>query len=264
MPSGYPDIIDYNKIYNSNNYGPFKIIDETRIDGYDRRAVVIQFINTGTIETVPYSQAMAGRVKDVYMPKIAGIACIGHATCYHPAYVIWRNMIFRCYNINSQDYINYGAKGVKVCQKWLCFEFFIEDLPFIDGYENWVNNPNMYHLDKDYKQEGVPTNMKIYSLETCCFLNRSDNIALSDHNDKFIGLEPIPSGNVRVRPRINNVRYPIGLFEDKLAAANAYNNFMNYHFGNDKKILNKVPYMNPSEVIKYNLKPKTMCIIKES
>ena len=173
-------------------------------------------------------------------------------------------MIFRCYNTNSQDYINYGAKGITVCEKWLCFEYFLEDLPFIDGYENWVNNPNMYHLYKDYKQEGVPANMKIYSLDTCCFLNRSDNIALSDNNGKFIGLEPIPSGNVRVRPRINNIRQSIGLFENKLAAANAYNNFMIYHFGNGKKILNNVPYMNPSEVIKYNLKPKTMCIIKES
>ena len=262
MPSGYPDKIDYNKIYHSNNYGPFKIINETRIDGYNRRAVEIQFINTGTIEIVPYSQAMAGRVKDVYSPNIAGIGCIGHATCYHPAYHLWARMINRCYNYNNPDYIDYGAKGVKVCNKWLCFEYFLQDLPLIDGYEKWLNNPNMYHIDKDYKQQGIPINNKIYSLETCCFINRYDNIALSDTNGEFIGLEPLPSGNVRVRPRINNVRHNLGSYENKLAAANAYNNFMLYHFGTDKKVLNKVQYMNPSEVIKYNLKPKTMCTIK--
>lgn len=34
-------------------------------------------------------------------------------------YNIWYNMKRRCYNKNSKDYKNYGAKGINVCAEWL-------------------------------------------------------------------------------------------------------------------------------------------------
>lgn len=263
MPSGTKVTIDYDKIYYSNNYGPFRIISETKMDNYNRCAVIIEFINTGTREVVPYYRAMKGNVKDVYAPSIFGVACIGHATCRHPAYTIWHGMISRCYNKTNQDFKRYGGSGVTVCKKWICFEYFLQDLPYIDNYNKWISNTSLYHLDKDLKQQGVPQHKKVYSLETCCFLLKYDNIARSNiKNNTFIGLEPMPSGNVRVRPRIENVRYHVGVFENREAAANAYNNFMNYHFGTQFKNINQVPYIPPEEVIKYNKKPKTMCIIK--
>lgn len=253
--------IDYNKIYDSNNYGKFKILSETKIDGYNRKAVKIQFIATGTIKDVPYARAINGSVKDVYFPKILGIACIGNASCYNTGYRIWSNMIHRCYDINNKDYESYGGAGVRVCKRWHCFEYFLNDLPFIDGYTDWMANPSCYHLDKDYKQQNIPQYRKIYSLHTCCFLLSNDNISLSDVNNyKYTGLEPMPGNKVRVRPRINNIRYNVGVFDNPEAAANAYNNFMIYHFKN-KKMLNNVQYMSPAEVMKYNLKPKEMCKI---
>ena len=87
-------------------------------------------------------------------------------------------MITRCYDKNNANYRLYGAKGVTVCDRWHCFEYFLEDLPLIDGYNNWLNNPGLYQLDKDLKQIGKPYNEKVYSLETCCFLYRSDNCRL--------------------------------------------------------------------------------------
>ena len=169
-------------------------------------------------------------------------------------------MISRCYNTKNKDYNNYGAIGVTVCNRWLCFEYFINDLPYIDGYNNWVSNPKSYHLDKDYKQRELSLN-KIYSLETCKFILNHDNILLSDIDDNhYIGLEPISNNKFRVRPRINNIRYNIGTFYNKIAAANAYNNFILYHF-NNAILINKVQYMNPSEVMQYNLNPKIMCTI---
>ena len=76
------------------------------------------------------------------------------------------------------------AKGVTVCDRWHCFEYFLEDLPLIDGYNNWLNNRRVYHLDKDLKQIGKPYNEKVYSLETCCFLHRSDNCRLASIDKK--------------------------------------------------------------------------------
>lgn len=44
---------------------------------------------------------------------------------------IWANMIDRCNNPQSNNYKNYGRKGVIVCKEWIeCFDNFIEDMGF--------------------------------------------------------------------------------------------------------------------------------------
>jgi hypothetical protein len=41
---------------------------------------------------------------------------------------IWSGMINRCTNPRSKDFKNYGARGIAVCERWLSFENFIEDM----------------------------------------------------------------------------------------------------------------------------------------
>ena len=43
-------------------------------------------------------------------------------------YTTWRGMIQRCNNINNTNYKDYGGRGIKVCDKWLKFEGFYEDM----------------------------------------------------------------------------------------------------------------------------------------
>ena len=43
-------------------------------------------------------------------------------------YVSWRNMKQRCLDSNCTGFPNYGGKGVKVCDRWLVFENFLEDM----------------------------------------------------------------------------------------------------------------------------------------
>ena len=43
-------------------------------------------------------------------------------------YRIWRHMRTRCENINSPAYKWYGARGIKVCERWLDFKNFFEDM----------------------------------------------------------------------------------------------------------------------------------------
>ena len=86
-------------------------------------------------------------------------------------YKLWHNMLKRCYSDKyHKDHPTY--KDCTVCQKWLVFANFLEDLPLIEGYELWKNNPNTgVSLDKDSKVKGN----KVYSLDTCKFVSRSDN-----------------------------------------------------------------------------------------
>ncbi len=43
-------------------------------------------------------------------------------------YKKWSSMKNRCLNPNHKSYKNYGGRGIKVCDKWLKFEEFYEDM----------------------------------------------------------------------------------------------------------------------------------------
>jgi len=48
-----------------------------------------------------------------------------HGKCEHRLYTTWTNIKQRCYNENSDDYNNYGGRGIGVCGEWLnSFEDF--------------------------------------------------------------------------------------------------------------------------------------------
>ena len=86
-------------------------------------------------------------------------------------YILWHNMLERCYSDKLHEK-NPTYKDCSVCDRWLVFANFLEDLPSIEGYELWKNNPNTgVSLDKDIKVKGN----KVYSLDTCKFVNKSDN-----------------------------------------------------------------------------------------
>ena|SRR3990170_1919824 len=41
-----------------------------------------------------------------------------HGLRHHPLYSVWKDMRRRCHNTSRSDYIHYGGRGVKVCDKW--------------------------------------------------------------------------------------------------------------------------------------------------
>lgn len=43
-------------------------------------------------------------------------------------YNTWHSMIQRCTNPNSSDYPNYGGRGITICDRWLDFRNFLEDM----------------------------------------------------------------------------------------------------------------------------------------
>jgi len=51
-----------------------------------------------------------------------------HAMYSHPLYKTWINMLSRCNNKNDHAYINYGARGITVCEEWSSIFKFIEDM----------------------------------------------------------------------------------------------------------------------------------------
>lgn len=43
-------------------------------------------------------------------------------------YKAWCNMFTRCYNPRHESYKNYGARGIKVHERWHKFENFRDDV----------------------------------------------------------------------------------------------------------------------------------------
>lgn len=45
-----------------------------------------------------------------------------------PEYSVWRGMKQRCFNPNNEAYLNYGGRGITICERWLTFENFYADM----------------------------------------------------------------------------------------------------------------------------------------
>ena len=67
------------------------------------------------------------------------------------SYQTWQAMKTRCLNPNSSSYKNYGDRNIKICDKWMSFEGFFEDMG---------ERPDGYSLDRIDNNKG-------YSRDNC-------------------------------------------------------------------------------------------------
>jgi len=51
-----------------------------------------------------------------------------HGKKHTRVYRIWTAMMTRCSNKNEPSYANYGGRGINVCERWLTFANFFEDM----------------------------------------------------------------------------------------------------------------------------------------
>ena len=63
--------------------------------------------------------------------KVHGNTKYGHTSKngkLSPTYQSWRHMKTRCQNPNCLEYKKYGSRGIKVCERWMDFANFLEDM----------------------------------------------------------------------------------------------------------------------------------------
>lgn len=171
----------------TKNYGNIEIIGPSSKYGY----LKVRFCNTGNVDEFRKDAVYKGEVRDKYAITYLGIGIIGNIKTrgkYKPFYIIWRNMLNRCYGGKNKAYEN-----VTVCERWKTFEHFYNDVPFIDGWDKNLYESGKLVLDKDVKQEFCK--LKIYSPQTCTWLNPTLNNSIQDsqqHRFKAIS----PSGEI--------------------------------------------------------------------
>lgn len=84
----------------------------------------------GTIKTIQGTRMKTGVTKSCGCFNIESHTKHGHRRQEGESrtYITWRGMIDRCTNPNADNYNHYGGRGIGVCDKWLTFEGFHEDM----------------------------------------------------------------------------------------------------------------------------------------
>lgn len=258
--------------FDTKTHGKYKIIKDLGIIN-KRRFVRIKFLTTGYEKDIRYDAIVNGNdIRDPFYPKIFNIGYAGNVedirNSHKRAYDRWIKMISRCYNPNDKDYKNYGAIGVTVDSRWHCFENYLNDIQDLEiiGEENLDFDILDYQIDKDYLQMNIPKEQRLYSKDTCVLVNPRDNanLKLIDNSEsKVNNYFGVYRSHNRYYPTImhNGIKYNLGIYEDEIAAANAYNYYYKKLNSNDNisiNTINDVPYMTYEEFSKYD-KRKLIC-----
>ena len=164
--------------FKSNSTGEFIILKR------ENQKCTIQFILTGTTKVVDYYNAMAGKVKDPYFITVYNTGYYGFfdkKPFWKQAKQLWQNMLKRCYC--EADSKGYFGKAT-VCERWKCFANFIEDIPNLANFKEWLKGQDghsvKYNLDKDLTVLGNT----VYCAEACSFVLENENKAAGARNGK--------------------------------------------------------------------------------
>lgn len=237
---------------------------------------LVRFYETGYRSYYRKQLILEGCIKDPYYPSILGVACVGLAPTREPGvkgskptreYNMWKHMIYRCYDPNTDMYYRYGGLGVTVCTRWLCFEYFLQDIVFLDNYQLWKDNPGLYQFDKDFKQQHIPLEQRIYSPETCMFVTALENSLESKQRWKY-GEEGLPHGihrNSAGNYEVSICSDFLGIFTNLEAALSERNDYIRHTAALPNTMIQPIENeMDRLERRKYkvNRPKKTMCRIK--
>lgn len=92
-------------------------------------------------------------------------------------YKTWQRIKDRCFNKNNQDYIHYGGRGITVCEEWLTFINFFNDM----GKKPNANySIERIDVDKNYSKENCK-----WILKTEQPKNRRNSIFVKVNNNKM-------------------------------------------------------------------------------
>lgn len=173
----------YNEWISTKKYGKFKVLKKVDTEGGTvKNRFLIEF-ETGNTKEVSLESIYRKNIRNEYYPIRYGVACIGNVknATRHFLYKRWECMLNRCYNKSISSYKNYGAKGVTVCERWLCFENYIEDVVTLSGYVESDIKSGLLELDKDIINREALT----YSPETCKWVTKSEQLIESNGRREY-------------------------------------------------------------------------------
>jgi hypothetical protein len=109
---------------------------------YGRLVVLYMYRRTST-DTYWWCQCDCGTTKQVggkhlrsyhtqscgcLLREMLAVMHYRHGRSLTPEYRLWAGMMGRCLNPQNKSFINYGGRGITVCQRWQHFEYWYADM----------------------------------------------------------------------------------------------------------------------------------------
>lgn len=138
----------------------------------------------------------------------------------HRLYNTYMNMMRRCYNVNNKNYIEYGERGITVCERWHSIEIFIEDM-----YPSFKEGLTLDRIDVNGNYE--PSNCRWVTKEVQA---RNTRKLRKDNTSGFRGVNFNKKlSNWRTQIAIYGKIICLGSHPTPLEASYAYDLFVYYH-----------------------------------
>lgn len=142
---------------------------------------------------------------------------IKHNLRSHRLYSTWYDMVRRCNNKKSKAYKDYGARGIKVCDRWLDVKNFIEDM-----YPTFKEGLSLDRID----------NNKGYSKDNCRWATkatqaRNTRKLRTTNQTGYRGVHFHKRDRKYIaKIRVNFKLIFLGYFDTSLEAAKAYDKYV--------------------------------------
>lgn len=221
------------------------------IDYINKSHIIIEFNDKyKAIVSNTWYNFINGNIHNPYHPTFLNVGIIGNINVKenHLAYVVWRDMLRRCYDLKIQ--IKQPTyKNCNVCDEWLIFENFVK---WFDKNYYTVENETM-NLDKDIINKGNKT----YSPQNCIFVPQSINKLIltskATRGELPIGIRYI-GDKYQARCSIKNKTKVIGCFKNIEDAFIAYKNTKETHIKTiAEEYKNKIPYKLYNALCQYTI-----------
>ena len=135
----------------------------------------------------------------------------------HPLYKCYHSMKERCLNPNHKSYINYGCRGITICERWL----------EINGFWNFVTDMGE-KLDENYSLDRI-NNDDGYSPINCKWSTKKeqvDNRRPKHNSTGYRGVERTSNGKFRARIWVEGKIKDLGRFSTAFEASECFENFI--------------------------------------
>jgi len=163
-----------------------------------------------------------------------------HGLKYHPLYSTWNNIKDRCYNLKCKSYRNYGARGIKVCDRWLDIKNFIEDM-----FPSYQEGLSLDRIDVNGNYELDNCRWTTQSVQMC---NTRDIKSNNTSGFRGVSWDKI-NKKWAAKIQVDNKQKHLGRYSTPLDAAKAYERYVRIN----NLEHNFTPALTVEEIYKLNL-----------
>ena len=169
-----------------------------------------------------------------------------HGLRSHRLYSIWKMMKARCYNPKNKSYLDYGGRGIQICDRWLDINNFIEDM-----YPSYQEGLSIDRIEVNGNYE--PDNCR-WTTQTIQMRNTRD--IMKTNTSGYRGVSWYKKSNKWVsKIHVNTKHIHLGYYTTALEAAKAYERYIRLN----KLEHNFTPVLTEDEIEEINKKEGNRC-----